>query len=232
MSANKHKYERLYRLAPRLYDTAYIIKNRAFNVVYIVKYRGYLFKQLDSVYKAECEVILNRIGKYRTTSTMISPSAAVYLYSLVRELKPEIFLETGVSQGLSSLLILEAMEKNGNGTLFSTDISNDVGKLVPSRLYKRWRRVIDVPEIVLKKAIELIGDRHIDIFMHDSDHTYDAMINEFRAVKDIMSKNGIILSDDVEENKAFVDFASSVGTKPKIIASYKCFGIIELGKRR
>ena len=229
---NKHQYETFYKMSPWLYDRAYIFKNRMLTVIYKVKNRKYIIKpSVDSEYTNEFEHIIKNVGEFNpNTSTGISPSAAAYLYSLVRELKPEIFLETGVSHGLSSLIILEAMEKNSKGMLFSAEISNDVGDLIPLRLRKRWQLIVDAPDKVLEKAIKTIKRDQIDMFMHDSDHSYVSMTNEFNAIKSHMSINGLVLSDDIEENNAFMDFALSVNVEPKIIASYKCFGIIQLSK--
>lgn len=227
---NKHRYEILYRLSPQIYDTAYITKNRILNFIYKIKNRRYIIEPVMSTeYKNEFAQVMNIVGNsYPNTSTRISPSAAAYLYTLVRELKPDTFLETGVSHGFSSLLILEAMERNGKGTLFSTDIEYDVGELVPLGLRKRWKLIIDTPDKVLDVAIRTVADKRIDIFMHDSDHSYEGMAREFNLVKNNMSTNGIILSDDIEENNAFIDFAHSIGSDPEIIASYKCFGILRL----
>ena len=44
------------------------------------------------------------------------------LYFLVRELKPEKIIETGVHRGVSSLFILQALEDNGKGELYSIDL--------------------------------------------------------------------------------------------------------------
>ena len=229
---NKHRYESLYRFSPKLYDTAYIMKNRTLNTIYKIKNRKYISEPVISTeYKHEFDSIMSKIGTYNpNTSTAISPSAAAYLYALVRRLKPDIFLETGISHGFSSLLILMAMEKNNKGTLFSTEIGKNVGDLVPLELRKRWKIIIDTPDKVLDKAIRIIADKRIDIFMHDSDHSYNGMIREFNLVRDRMSVNGIVLSDDIEENNAFTDFARSVGSEPEIISSYKCFGVIRLNR--
>jgi len=46
------------------------------------------------------------------------------LYVIVRLLKPEKVVETGVAAGVSSAFILEAMDDNGIGTLYSIDLPN------------------------------------------------------------------------------------------------------------
>ena len=44
------------------------------------------------------------------------------LYFLIRELKPEKIIETGVHRGVSSLFILQALEDNEKGELYSIDL--------------------------------------------------------------------------------------------------------------
>ncbi len=67
------------------------------------------------------------------------------LYDVVRSLRPDRVLETGVALGWSSLAILLALESLGHGELVSIDMpypgmKNDafVGIAVPSHLHSRW----------------------------------------------------------------------------------------------
>lgn len=48
------------------------------------------------------------------------------VYSLIRSLKPSVVLETGVANGFSSAYILEALNRNNHGHLFSIDSPNVV----------------------------------------------------------------------------------------------------------
>lgn len=45
-----------------------------------------------------------------------------YLYALVRETKPIVVVETGVASRVISYAILQAMEDNGKGFLYSIDL--------------------------------------------------------------------------------------------------------------
>lgn len=44
------------------------------------------------------------------------------LYTIIRIRKPDIVVETGVAQGVSSTFILQALEDNGRGQLYSIDL--------------------------------------------------------------------------------------------------------------
>jgi hypothetical protein len=48
------------------------------------------------------------------------------LYVLIRALKPKIVLETGVASGVSTLFMLQALNHNTHGTLYSIDLPNVV----------------------------------------------------------------------------------------------------------
>jgi hypothetical protein len=66
-------------------------------------------------------------------------------YAVVRALKPQLIVETGIKQGLGSLVLLAALERNagegGSGRLISFDIDPFSGWVVPQRLRARCGRL-------------------------------------------------------------------------------------------
>ena len=132
------------------------------------------------------------------------------LYYVVRKYKPDLFIETGVAHGYSSMVILSAMEKNDKGSLISVELSQyfdichkqkKVGWIVPDRLINRW-------EIKYGKSSEVLPTikEEIDIFYHDSDHSESNMLFEFRWAAEQIRKDGIIISDDIDRNKSWKIF--------------------------
>ena len=67
-------------------------------------------------------------------------------YALARAVKPRVVVETGIYQGLGSLVLLRALDRNAaegvDGRLISVDLDETSGWLVPNRLRDRWTRVI------------------------------------------------------------------------------------------
>jgi len=81
----------------------------------------------------------------------------IILYLLIRKTKPKTVVEAGVSRGVSSLFILQALEDNNKGNLISIDLplaeyeagkkefikdgveSSEVGICVPNFLRNRWQ---------------------------------------------------------------------------------------------
>lgn len=225
----QHTYEQLYKLSPKLYNSLYFIRNRSVNLLYLFSNKRISFTPtINEIYKKEYLEILDKLNDAdRNSTTNIMPEAALYLYNLVRTRKPSIFLETGVAKGFSTRIILEAMKKNNSGLLVSTEVEKDVGSLVPKELHDRWELVVGNPKTILSSTLRRYDK--IDIFLHDSVHSYVQMFGDFVMVEPHIAEHGILLSDDVNENRAFLDFAKRIGANPRIITSYKkCFGIIEL----
>lgn len=135
--------------------------------------------------------------------------------------EPAVVVETGVAQGLTSAAILEALEANGRGRLHSIDLpvlgADDgefVGRLVPARLRHRWTLHRGPSAQLLAPLLADLG--HIDVFLHDAEHTYDAQLAELRTVWPRLRPGAVVLVDDVN-NPAFVDFARSVDGAARLV---------------
>lgn len=139
------------------------------------------------------------------------------LYNIVRRLKPSIVVETGTAGGHMSWYILQALSENDKGLLVSTDLPDYkpeyyrepkgslVGYLVPKELRGRWELLLEDSHTSLPRVSEA---HEIDLFVHDSLHTYDHMMFEFETVWPHLVPGGILLAHDAD--KAFVDFAQRV----------------------
>jgi Methyltransferase domain len=142
--------------------------------------------------------------------------AASELYVICRLLRPSVVVETGVAAGYSSTFILQALQDAGYGHLYSIDIGKGefdgvalppkqkIGWLVPASLRSRWTLNIGSSSEMLKPLLQRLGE--INLFYHDSDHSYQNMTFEFETAWKHLSTPGIILSDDIDWNKSFSDF--------------------------
>jgi predicted O-methyltransferase YrrM len=129
-------------------------------------------------------------------------------YLACRRLEPAVVVETGVAYGVSSAFILKALEENGRGVLHSVDLPplrqryNEFwGIAVDETLKTRWNISRGSSERVLPGLLEEVGV--VDLFLHDSLHTYRNMRREFELVWPRLRAGGVILADDVERNRAF-----------------------------
>jgi len=136
------------------------------------------------------------------------------LYVLTRLCKPIKIVETGVANGVSSAFFLLALHRNQQGSLFSVSLAPEkdpfvpagktVGWVVPTELRDRWKLVSGSSRDVLPRALADTGP--IEVFFHDSDHSYDNMSFELEACWPYIKPGGYIIADDMWENEAFDDF--------------------------
>jgi predicted O-methyltransferase YrrM len=167
------------------------------------------------------------------------------LYLLVRKYKPDIVVETGVARGVSSAVMLCAMQENGKGHLYSIELPPsecsmeirngryvlgdgqvhgqfEIGYAIPRYLKDRWTLILGDSQKELPPLLKKTQD--ISIFFHDSLHTYEHMLFEYNVAWPHITKGGFLLSHDVIWNKAFLEFSKKVNSKPLII--YKSLGAI------
>ncbi len=129
-------------------------------------------------------------------------------YALVRLIRPALVVETGVHDGLGSLLLLSALERNGgDGRLVSFDINPEAGWLVgPHRLWElRIERAVDgLPEVLA--AAPLVG-----LFIHDSLHSYVNERGELELGAGRLAPGGVLLTDNAHGTRALADVCASHG---------------------
>lgn len=150
---------------------------------------------------------------------------AATTYVLTKLLRPETVVETGVGAGVSSWTILKAMEENGGGRLVSIDLPTPntellpkVGYLVPDELRHRWDLRTGPSQRLLPELLNELGE--IDIFQHDSRHSYSNQLREYRTAWPFIKAGGMLISDDVS-NDALYDANRSWNREPTIIGQSK-----------
>lgn len=144
-------------------------------------------------------------------------------YAAVRALKPETIVETGVASGVSSSHLLLALERNQKGTLHSVEIGDssylppgkEAGWIVPDWLRSRWQLHIGDAAAILPGLLCELGE--VDIFIHDSLHTYDHMKFEFDLARPHIKRGGLLLADDALWNSAFPEFAQAISSPASAI---------------
>jgi predicted O-methyltransferase YrrM len=134
------------------------------------------------------------------------------LYGLTRWVRPTVIVESGGYIGMSSAFILKALadEKLATAKLYSIELSQecDQGALIPDEL-----RSASGSFVPMRGKVEdfLKGDRLpslIDMFLHDSSHSYRHMLWEFRQFWPRLRDGGLLVSHDVQMNAAFPEFVT------------------------
>jgi len=91
----------------------------------------------------------------------------------------------------------------------------DVGWLVRRELRPRWRLSLGSTRENLPALLEELGQ--VDVFIHDSEHSYENMTFEYEAAWPHIKVGGYLLSDDVKWNSAFRDFTKKVDADAKAL---------------
>lgn len=138
-------------------------------------------------------------------------TSGIVLYTLCRKVRPSIVVETGVASGVSSAYILCGLEENKYGVLHSIDLplqERQSGWIIPDYLKHRWQLILGRSSDKLSALLEKL--RTVDIFLHDSEHSYRNMLWEYQVAWAHLQTGGILLSHNIDYNDAFSDFCHSV----------------------
>lgn len=160
----------------------------------------------------------------------INYQAGIRYYTLIRKLKPEVAIETGVCNGFSTLCILLGLKENGFGFLHSIDFphqsdesleefrnktfdgyggaaippNKEPGWIIPDELKEHWELILGKSQRKLPNLITKFDS--IDFFAHDSEHSAPCMMFEYELAFEWLSADGIIVSDDISWNNSFDTF--------------------------
>lgn len=107
----------------------------------------------------------------------------------IKKNRPTIVVETGVSEGVSTKFILEAMDAAAHGRLISID---------PNPAYTtphpRWALVKKTSHEALVDLFTSVGP--FDVFIHDADHDVECQTFEYSLAWHLVRPGGYIYTDD------------------------------------
>ena len=155
---------------------------------------------------------MHRLGGRRSYGEIDAP---LELYALVRLLKPRHVVEVGVSSGVSSAYLLQALERVGSGTLHSVDLpkleprrgpgekpslhswtlpaGRSSGWAVPFPLRARW----DLRLGDKRRVVPLLAQENfpIGLFVYDVPHVEAEAGREFAAVDRRFRAGSVAIAD-------------------------------------
>jgi methyltransferase family protein len=148
-------------------------------------------------------------------SNYIEIDAPLELYALVRLRKPLHVVEVGVSSGVSSAFLLQALDRNRRGTLHSVDLpklepvrpkggrtagaswalppGRQSGWAVPFALRKRWDLRLGNKKDVLPVFVQELP--RIDLFVYDVPHDDVSSWGEFQALSSLLRRGSVAIAD-------------------------------------
>lgn len=133
-------------------------------------------------------------------------------YAIARALKPKLIVETGVEQGLGSLVLTAALKRNAAegspGIYRGTDINPKAGYLFQGG-YREFG------EILYGDSIQslLTLSQPIDLFINDSDHSAEYEAREYETVSSRLSDRAVVLGDNAHVTDKLFQFATRTGRK-------------------
>lgn len=116
------------------------------------------------------------------------------LSDIIRRERPVVMIETGVESGYSSEHFLAAMDDVKVGRLISCDPA-------PSPFFEAHPIVHPRFTLIRKRSQEALDEIYaqtgrVDLFLHDSDHSWECQTFEYEWAWEHVTPGGIIASDD------------------------------------
>lgn len=136
-------------------------------------------------------------------------SLARAVWCTVVHLRPDVVVETGVARGITSRLVLEALENNGRGHLWSVDLPHpferglgaQTATAVPQHCRSRWSYIEGSSRRRLPRLLRGLG--RVDVFVHDSLHTARNTRFEMDRIGRVLAPGGVMLVDDISTHQGF-----------------------------
>lgn len=133
-------------------------------------------------------------------------------WCLTRHLRPTNVVETGVGRGFTTRVVLEALERNGIGHLWSIDLppqlkpelQQQIGLAVGNRCLHRWSYIKGSSRRQLPGLMSRLGQ--VDLFIHDSRHSERNVLFELSQVWPALTMGGAVAVDDIDLNRGFQSF--------------------------
>ncbi len=146
------------------------------------------------------------------------------LYLMVRALRPDRVVETGVRPGYSTAWILAALEANGAGELTSLGPGSAVGRVpgvhevsvgqfVPPALRARWTLVLgNTPESVEAT----LASSPADLVFSDNGPSVERARAEFKVAWGALSPRGVLLAHHIDANPAWDELCQRQGLSRQV----------------
>lgn len=161
--------------------------------------------------------------------------AHTLLSFLVRRQRPQVVVETGVAAGWSSRAILEALQANGTGRLYSSDFpyfrlerpERFIGVVVPEELREGWHLDIRGDRRALPSIAAMV--ERIDLFHFDSDKSVSGRRFAMELVEPKLAADAVVIMDDIQDNTFFANWVEQHRT-PHLVFEFegKYVGVVGL----
>ena len=146
------------------------------------------------------------------------------IWQIVRTTHATKVVETGVARGVTSRSVLEALEENGHGGLWSVDLPpvlsgyhSSVGAAVPEELRHRWTYIRGSSRQKLGRLLHEL--RPIDVFIQDSLGTPPTVMHEISLAFAALRPGGWLIVNAIDRSSAFASFVEAHPSLEPIVAA-------------
>lgn len=169
------------------------------------------------------ELIGKQSGKNYSKNFDCEEGLAAFLYSYVLTKKPAVIVETGVANGITTNIIMRALEETG-GELHSFDIDQKTQNVYRGDGAWNFHLLTKKYDSTLRNQVQKIGK--VDLWIHDSNHGYTWQAFEYSLAIQSLTHGGTLVSDDIDSSTAWglaskSEFKSSIG----VFDNRKFFGV-------
>jgi predicted O-methyltransferase YrrM len=146
---------------------------------------------------AELNTHVEKVEKYhRVYGAAVEIEVGIFLYSLVRLMKPDIVIETGTSHCHSALYLAQGLSDNRKGHLYTIDHEKgETWRLDKAGLQCYYSDLIGDSIGALHQLVPKF-DCCIDMAFLDSLHSYEHVRGEIEAIFPKLRKGGVIAIHD------------------------------------
>ena len=147
----------------------------------------------------------------------------ILLYSLIKANNSKLIIETGVANGTTTNAIMKALEESGaNGELNSFDVLPETSKAYAGG--GNWKFHLLKGKNAHKQIKSVVSSLpKVDVWVHDSNHDYRWQKFEYLLALSVLSKNGILISDDIDASSAWGELAKTHFRKSYVIFDSRKF---------
>jgi predicted O-methyltransferase YrrM len=183
-----------------------------------------LLDHFDDGRKVYLETIRDLKIKVASESWNAEMNLCVLLFSYIRVNRPPIVVETGVANGITTRVMMSALSEYG-GHLHSFDILTEASSVYQG--IGNWHFHLLSTRGAAKELNLVVQEiPEIDMWVHDSNHGSTWQEFEYRLAVSKLSKNGILVSDDIDASPAWAKISSEILKNPwAIFDARKVIGI-------
>jgi methyltransferase family protein len=161
-------------------------------------------------------------GEYSDAEISLARAA----WCTVLHQRPSVVVETGVARGVTSRIVLEALNRNDRGHLWSIDLPHpfekdlhaQTGAAVPGSHRRRWSYIEGSSRRRLPALLRSLAQ--VDLFIHDSLHTARNTRFEMEQTLNALAPGGIMIVDDISTHQAFANFAQDFPSLETVVCPH------------